>query len=369
MSSYRLQASLAGLKKLNPYVVTIAYLHSDIMHSWYRAAGRLAKAPECWLRDRSGNIMHSASGRGGGNSGSPTWLIYDHTQPQCSSLWAESCLDLTRSEPCPLPNVYHMQVADTRSCNATHRHHGSSNPNPPSPACCVCMCACVCVCVFACVMCMRRAHSTGVFDACFVDGCTDKPPSGLSRERGIAFVHGKKTMLQALQANVSGALICGSTGGMQLGLEGVQAEGWGVSRNGKTMFAEREIPNLMAAMRAGRLFQAHGRAVCEHGGDPHHPAVQTELAAFLIGMGPQAFYLCGAWEECSTDPPLGPARCAPSNTDVPWFPVYDMPLGAPLANATKTGGVWRRSFASGTAVTFDTAHNSGTIRWANATHS
>ena len=42
----------------------------------------------------------------------------------------------------------------------------------------------------------------------------------------------------------------------------MQAEGWGVSRNGHTHFATVEIPTLMAAARAGVVFQAHGRAAC-----------------------------------------------------------------------------------------------------------
>ena len=70
---------------------------------------------------------------------------------------------------------------------------------------------------------------------------------------------------------------------------GTQAEGWG--RTGD--FAGRDIPLLMKAMQLGAVFQAHGTATCEHGGDPDHPAVQTELAAFLIGMGPHAYFLCG----------------------------------------------------------------------------
>ena len=50
---------------------------------------------------------------------------------------------------------------------------------------------------------------------------------------------------------------------------------------------------------------------------------------------------------------------------MPWFEIYDLPLGAPLSDA-KLGadGVWRRSFAAGTNVTMDTKTNNGTIAWA-----
>ena len=41
------------------------------------------------------------------------------------------------------------------------------------------------------------------------------------------------------------------------------------------------------------------------------------------------------------------------------------PLGAPLSNATLgDDGVWRRSFAHGTNVTFDTNTETGTVEWA-----
>jgi hypothetical protein len=44
--------------------------------------------------------------------------------------------------------------------------------------------------------------------------------------------------------------------------------------------------------------------------------------------------------------------------------VYDLPLGEPLGNATKEEGVWHRSFASGTNVTFNTKTEVGKIHWA-----
>lgn len=113
-------------------------------------------------------------------------------------------------------------------------------------------------------------------------------------------------------------------------------------RDGRYHFASREIPMAMAAAPAGLVFQAHGRAACGASGPgcerppcpapavPGHdePAVQTEIAAFLVAMGEHAYYVCGAWEN------------EPAAT---WrFPLYDLPLGRPLSNATLEGGVWRR---------------------------
>eukprot|EP01045_Picozoa_sp_COSAG04_P048121 COSAG04_NODE_18299_length_446_cov_0.737752_1_plen_81_part_00 len=63
---------------------------------------------------------------------------------------------------------------------------------------------------------------------------------------------------------------------------------------------------------------------------PHYtePAVQTELAAFLVAMGRYSYFVCGTWENY------------PANAST-WNPVYDLPLGAPLSDA-KLGadGVW-----------------------------
>ena len=48
-----------------------------------------------------------------------------------------------------------------------------------------------------------------------------------------------------------------------------------------------------------------------------------------------------------------------------WLPSYDHPLGAPLADGAKEGGVWTRAFASGTHVAFDAVRGNGTIWWSN----
>ena len=47
-------------------------------------------------------------------------------------------------------------------------------------------------------------------------------------------------------------------------------------------------------------------------------------------------------------------------------PLFERPLGKPMADAVKgADGVYRRAFASGTKVTFDTKTNNGTIVWGN----
>ena len=236
-----------------------------------------------------------------------------------------------------------------------------------------------------------------------------------------------------------GPLVCGYGGAffrpqeVPSGVGGYQDEGWGVvnKRTGKTTFATREIPGLMAAARAGVVFQAHGRAVCGMAGKPcvnrtqpcwsplpdyREPAAQDELAAFLVAMGEcrtgqrggcvwsavavcfegrggaggvtpcgwgalwphrsrlvyrprslvprprrphprYSYFACGVWENYPAD----------AST---WNPVYDLPLGRPLHHATLgEDGVWRRAFASGTAVSFDTRTGRGNVSWARGSGS
>ena len=77
------------------------------------------------------------------------------------------------------------------------------------------------------------------------------------------------------------------------------------------------------------------------------------IAAFLIGAGEYCYLGCGHWyaEDDDTEP-------------LTWHPEYDKPLGAPKGLAQYKDGVWTRSFAFGTMVSFDTKTNKGTVKWA-----
>lgn len=187
---------------------------------------------------------------------------------------------------------------------------------------------------------------TGGIDGCFVDGCT-RIPGPLDNATLANYTRNKPEMLAALQAQLPGVLICGSNGDFYDGMLGTQLQNWG-SHGGN--YSTREIPALQRAVAAGVMFQAHGNIgqVCRNGGDPDNAAVQTELAAFLVAAGPHSYYMCGDFK---TSKPV-------------WLPVYDKKLGAPLGNATLTDGVYTRSFASGTTVTYDTRTETGTIKWA-----
>ena len=220
--------------------------------------------------------------------------------------------------------------------------------------------------------------ATGVVDSGFADGCVSRGSGPHLTPAGAgALLVAKQQMLRELQPQLPGPLICGSDGSFPPGVGGVQAGGWGVvPKGGRTHFSTVEIPALMKAVSARLVFQAHGRAVCNQSRQlptccvasgppcdcatprPDHdePAVQTELAAFLVGMGERSYFTCGSWEDTLSSP-----------TTSSWLPVYDLPLGEPIANASLgADGVWRRSFASGTRATFDTVAEVGRVFWACA---
>ena len=103
---------------------------------------------------------------------------------------------------------------------------------------------------------------------------------------------------------------------------------------------------LMEGVKNGLVMQAHLFGTdCK--GD-----ITSGLAAFLIGAGKYCYYGCGKWN-------------AKGDDNEPWYwrPEYDYPLGEPVSPPSYVSGMWKRSFASGTVVTFDTSNNKGTIRW------
>lgn len=188
---------------------------------------------------------------------------------------------------------------------------------------------------------------TGSVDGCYADGC-ENVPGPLDAATQQAYIAGKHQMLADLQAEIPGIVLCGSGGGTMKGVFGTSVQNWGKGGH----YSTREIPMLQKAVAAGAMFEAKGHEVCsgDNAGDPSDPKIQTELAAFLVAAGEHSYYRCGAW----------------GHSDVPWYKVYDMPLGKPLSNATLSNGIYKRSFASGTVVTFDTATETGTIKWADS---
>merc|ERR1719174_2425924 len=102
---------------------------------------------------------------------------------------------------------------------------------------------------------------------------------------------------------------------------------------------------LQRAVAAGRLFQAHGPCPV----DASDQTTITNLAAFLVAMGPYSYWMGGGWNGVTPT----------------WYPIYDYPLGVPLSNATLVDGLYTRHFSSGTVARFDTTTEVGSIRWAS----
>jgi hypothetical protein len=113
---------------------------------------------------------------------------------------------------------------------------------------------------------------------------------------------------------------------------------------------------------AGLSVEAHAGYFADGTDDFCASAPVNSLAAFLIGAGAGAYYACApGW---SSDPRWPAARD-------PWldaWPQYARPLGAPLANATRSArGMWTRRFAAGTNVSFNAETGNGRIEWADGT--
>jgi len=191
----------------------------------------------------------------------------------------------------------------------------------------------------------KNMTDSGYIDGCFVDGCT-KIPGPLDNATDAAYRAAKPELLAELEEEIPGVLICGSNGKTYPGTSGSQIQNWG-SHGGH--FSTREIPMLQEAVLGGKMFEAHGSAVCQHGSDPDHQSVQNELAAFLVAAGKYSYYMCGGF----------------FGTKPTWYSLYDRPLGAPVADAEFKDGIYTRTFASGTTVTFNTSSETGSIVWAS----
>jgi len=178
---------------------------------------------------------------------------------------------------------------------------------------------------------------SGYIDSCFFDHCA----KGEDQKFNDGWLENKIASMVDIQTKVDGPVICGSNGDVVEGLDGSAIQNWGKGESWST----REIPMMQRAVEAGVLFEAHTKHCPE---DANDQLVINNIAAFLIAAGPYSYYRCGSWHEA----------------EVGWYPIYDFPLGEPLGDAELDGHVWKRSFASGTEVTFDTKKEHGTINWA-----
>lgn len=182
---------------------------------------------------------------------------------------------------------------------------------------------------------------TGHIDGIFADGCI-KAPAGLAPDVNEKYMRGKEAAMRRVQTAAPGPVVCGSNGKFVDGLAATQIQNWGKGEQ----WSVREIPMLFRAVQAGVMFQAHGPCPS----DASDPTIITNLAAFLVAMGPHSYWMCGGW----------------SGVVPTWYPVYDYPLGEPQGNATLVDGIYTRHFKSGTIATFDTTREVGSIQWATS---
>jgi hypothetical protein len=98
----------------------------------------------------------------------------------------------------------------------------------------------------------------GVVDGCYVDGC-DNVPKFMDSDTKAAYIAGKQQVLEELQQEVPGMLLCGSGGHTREGMYGTSIQNWNKHTD---QLSVREIPLLMKAVSEGAMFEAKGQKVC-----------------------------------------------------------------------------------------------------------
>ncbi|EDQ85998.1 uncharacterized protein MONBRDRAFT_11402 [Monosiga brevicollis MX1] len=180
---------------------------------------------------------------------------------------------------------------------------------------------------------------TGVIDGCFADRAQIGQLPGVSEADNAAYALGHHQVLRELQNQIPGYLISNNDNATDL--DALMIETY--QNDAASLHA------LMTAVAAGRLVQVHaGYHGIEH--DSNCTNITNTLASFLIGAGERSYYGCS----------LGWYFDSWSH----WNDEYTRPLGRPLANATRSGSVWERTFSAGVHVTFDESTGVGSIDWA-----
>ena len=208
---------------------------------------------------------------------------------------------------------------------------------------------------------------SGDVDGCFVDGCL-KVEAPVGKSERAAFTAAKLQNLKELQEQVPGPLICGSGGGLNPDMAASQVQAFSAKHAGWW----GNMMHMNNSASQGYMFEAHGGPLCAS--NVSSPEFEQEYAAFLMfaqrhtctrdllcvwsrvsfpaDKASVSDHICGSW--CGSDPV--------------WPCAFDIPLGAPLGNATMAGSdpeaaVWSRRFASGTEVFFSRANTTGWVEW------
>lgn len=197
-----------------------------------------------------------------------------------------------------------------------------------------------------------------VVDGCFADRAENT--SGWVREltpaKASAFVEAHYTALQDVQAALNASKPDGSPG--ILVANHVVIPGVLAAMIESFQPNEASILELATMSATGAIVEAHA-GYFPGGTDKYCEEITNSLSAFLIGAGEGAYYHCSrGWISNSSFP-------AVEDEWLTWREEYSRPLGEPHGPAAKAGTLYTRLFSTGTAVTFDTATNSGTIAWSD----
>ena len=195
-------------------------------------------------------------------------------------------------------------------------------------------------------------------DSGFIDGCgadfsamggnrwSDHTPQAIAKDLDLdlaaatAWGNGHRQMMKDTTAALGDGLLIGKDYA-ELGdhVNAVLQEGCSASNS--TIVMLQGLGAKAKALKTRLVYQCHTTT----------PSQTGNLAAFLIGAADDHYLTIGGWVDDS-----------PSNH---WSPLFDKPLGEPTADGVydASTATWRRSFSSGTAVTFNARTNAGTIEW------
>ena len=93
-------------------------------------------------------------------------------------------------------------------------------------------------------------------------------------------------------------------------------------------FLHREVLLVAIAFTQRGTTSSNCTTTRPHYDDAAVLAVQNEIAAFLVAAGHLSYYICASWEDTFSSPATST-----------WPPLYDLPLGAPLADGVLRNGI------------------------------
>ena len=191
------------------------------------------------------------------------------------------------------------------------------------------------------------AVATGFVDGAFIDGNRGGWKSGIlsgtTPAHAAAWAEGLNASHRTLAAALPKAILISNyatTEAMEI-CNGAMMERGGAGVN--------DISLLQELGETSKVVEYHAQYA------NNQETFNRTLAAFLAGMEAYAYYGAGVgWNG------NGESACS---TWLEWKPEYTKPLGAPTAKAVPVGGVYTRSFATGTKCKIDTNKGGGSCIW------